>query len=113
MKRMLRTFLHTFFRKELDYRIRLFNVLAMAGALISLAVAVLGTLTVAAPMNSLGCLLSVLLLDLFNSALSSTHPEYTSVAVNVRLYSPESWSPQLWRTKVRLYPFQKNPAPAR
>jgi hypothetical protein len=61
MKRIWRTFLFTFFRKELEYRIRLFNVLAVAGALISLAVVVLGTFTGAAMMNSLSCLFSFLL----------------------------------------------------
>jgi hypothetical protein len=60
MKRILRAFLFTFFRRELDYRIRLFNVPAVAGALISLTAAVLGACTGAAPMNSLGCLFSFL-----------------------------------------------------
>ncbi|MDR1626468.1 MAG: sensor histidine kinase, partial [Spirochaetia bacterium] len=61
MKKTLHAFLNAFFRKELDFRARLFNVLALAGAVISLAVAGLGPFTGAAPMNSLACLFSFLL----------------------------------------------------
>ena len=46
-------FLHTFSREELEFRVRRFNVLAMAGALKRLAAAVLGTFIGAAPMNGL------------------------------------------------------------
>jgi hypothetical protein len=65
MKKIFHIFLNAFFRKELDFRARLFNVLAMAGAVISLAVAALGPFTGAASVNSLSCLFSFLLAVVF------------------------------------------------
>jgi signal transduction histidine kinase/ActR/RegA family two-component response regulator len=65
MEKIFHVFLETFFRKELDFRARLFNVLAMAGAVISLAVAVLGAFTGVAPVNSLACVFSFLLAAIF------------------------------------------------
>jgi signal transduction histidine kinase/DNA-binding NarL/FixJ family response regulator len=61
MKKTIHSFLDVFFGTELDFRARLFNVLALAGAVISLAVVVLGLFTGAAPMNSLTCAFSFLL----------------------------------------------------
>jgi signal transduction histidine kinase/DNA-binding NarL/FixJ family response regulator/HPt (histidine-containing phosphotransfer) domain-containing protein len=61
MKKTIRTFFDTFFGRELDFRARLFNVLAMAGAVISFLVAALGPFTGAALLNSLVCFLSFLL----------------------------------------------------
>jgi signal transduction histidine kinase/ActR/RegA family two-component response regulator/HPt (histidine-containing phosphotransfer) domain-containing protein len=57
--------LGAFFGRELDFRVRLFNVLAMAGAVISLVVAALGPFTGAALLNSLACLFSFLLAIFF------------------------------------------------
>jgi signal transduction histidine kinase/HPt (histidine-containing phosphotransfer) domain-containing protein/ActR/RegA family two-component response regulator len=65
MKKAARVFLDTLFGRELDFRIRLFNVLAAAGAVISLAAAALGLFTGAALMNSLACLFSFLLALVF------------------------------------------------
>jgi signal transduction histidine kinase/HPt (histidine-containing phosphotransfer) domain-containing protein len=61
----IRSFFNALFRGDLDFRVRLFNVLAMAGALVSLAVAALGPFTGAAPMNSLTCLFSFFLAVVF------------------------------------------------
>jgi hypothetical protein len=65
MKKIIHIFLNTFFGRELDFRVRLFNVLAMAGAVISLLVAALGPFTGAAPVNSVACLFSFLLALVF------------------------------------------------
>ncbi|MDR0402529.1 MAG: hypothetical protein LBH35_02950, partial [Treponema sp.] len=65
MKKLVRSFLGTFFGKELDFRVRLFNVLALAGAVISLLVAALGFSIGAAPLNSVACLFSFLLALVF------------------------------------------------
>jgi signal transduction histidine kinase/DNA-binding NarL/FixJ family response regulator/HPt (histidine-containing phosphotransfer) domain-containing protein len=65
MKRIWRALWETFFGRELDFRIRLFNVLALAGAVISLAVAALGHFTGAPLMNSLACVFSFLLALVF------------------------------------------------
>jgi signal transduction histidine kinase/CheY-like chemotaxis protein/HPt (histidine-containing phosphotransfer) domain-containing protein len=65
MQKTIDAFFKAFFGKELDFRARLFNVLAMAGAVISLVVAALGFFTGAAPMNSLACLFSFLLALVF------------------------------------------------
>ncbi|MDR0451414.1 MAG: response regulator, partial [Treponema sp.] len=61
MKKNIRVFLRAFFRRELDFRARLFNVLALAGAFISLVAAVLGSFTGAGPINGAACVLSFLL----------------------------------------------------
>jgi signal transduction histidine kinase/DNA-binding NarL/FixJ family response regulator/HPt (histidine-containing phosphotransfer) domain-containing protein len=65
MKKTIHAFFDTFFGRELDFRARLFNVLAMAGAVISLMVAALGPFTETAPANSLACLFSFLLALVF------------------------------------------------
>ncbi|MDR0669281.1 MAG: response regulator [Treponema sp.] len=65
MKKTIHAFFDAFFGRELDFRARLFNVLAVAGAVISLLVAALGPFTGAAPVNSLACLFSFLLAVIF------------------------------------------------
>jgi signal transduction histidine kinase/HPt (histidine-containing phosphotransfer) domain-containing protein len=60
-----RSFFKALFRRDLDFRARLFNVLALAGAAISLLTAGLGLFTGAAALNSLACLCSFLLAGLF------------------------------------------------
>jgi signal transduction histidine kinase len=65
VKKVFHAFLKTFFGRTLDFRVRLFNVLAMAGAVISLAMAALGSFTGAAPMNIIACLVSFLLALIF------------------------------------------------
>jgi signal transduction histidine kinase/DNA-binding NarL/FixJ family response regulator/HPt (histidine-containing phosphotransfer) domain-containing protein len=65
MKKAIYTFFNSFFGRELDFRVRLFNVLALAGAVISLLVATLGPFTGAAPANSVACLFSFLLALVF------------------------------------------------
>jgi signal transduction histidine kinase/DNA-binding NarL/FixJ family response regulator/HPt (histidine-containing phosphotransfer) domain-containing protein len=65
MRKPLYVFFNAFFGKKLDFRARLFDVLAMAGAVISLLVAALGPFTGADLMNSLACLFSFLLAVVF------------------------------------------------
>lgn len=45
MKHRLKQFISTYFGANLDFRVRLFNVLAMGGAVISLAMALVGVVT--------------------------------------------------------------------
>ncbi len=51
MKHRLTQLINTYFGTDLDFRVRLFNVLAMGGTIISLAMALLGTLAVAGIWN--------------------------------------------------------------
>jgi signal transduction histidine kinase/CheY-like chemotaxis protein/HPt (histidine-containing phosphotransfer) domain-containing protein len=47
-----------FFRQELEFRAKLFNVLAITGTIISLVIAMLGIFTRAAPVNWISCIAS-------------------------------------------------------
>ena len=51
---------NTFFRQEVEFRAKLFNVLAITGTIISLVVAVLGILTRAAAVNWISCIASAI-----------------------------------------------------
>ena len=61
MKNRLAPFIHTYFGPGLDFRVRLFNVLAMGGTVISLAMALVGVAANAGPANiGANCISAVL-----------------------------------------------------
>ena len=65
MKKAIHRFLHTFFRKELELRVKFFNILAIAGALICVAMTILSIATRMSSgvfINSVTCVISILLL---------------------------------------------------
>ena len=61
MKKLLKHFLKTFFNKKLDFRVRLFNVLAIAGIVISSLMAIGGIIVNIGPTNLILCTCSTLL----------------------------------------------------
>lgn len=60
MRRLFRWLYSTFFSKQLDLRVRLFNVLAMAGILVSL-VFIVFNIAAKSPANAINCLIGVIL----------------------------------------------------
>ena len=65
MKKAIHLFLHTFFRKELELRVKFFNILAIAGALICIAMTMLSIateMTTSVVINLLTCVVSITLL---------------------------------------------------